>query len=54
MKSYNHPMLQIVSINQNDIITTSVTSTDGNVFSGPVIGGHGNAMAPGNHRIWDK
>lgn len=47
-------MLQVVSINPNDIIATSVTSTEGNVFNGPVIGGHGNAMAPENHRIWDK
>lgn len=54
MNTYSNPDLKVIELNSSDIIATSVTSTEGNVFNGPVIGGHGNAMAPENHRIWGK
>lgn len=54
MKHYTTPTFEVVHINSRDIIATSVTSTQGNVFSGQVTGGHGDAMAPGRRRIWEN
>ena len=48
-KKYNSPMLQVVSINQNDIIATS-TTTLGIGASGSAI----NAEAPGLRNVFDE
>ena len=53
-KQYITPTYEVVNIKNNDILTESdVTQVVGNVFNGPVTGGHGGAMAPGRHRIWE-
>ncbi len=56
MKSYIAPILQIVSVNQNDIIATSASelSVQGNVFNGDITGSTEAARAPGRGSYdWD-
>ena len=51
MKTYNSAMLQIVSINQNDIIATS---GEPQVFDQNFKGGVGDILAPDRSRdSWD-
>ncbi len=56
MKSYIAPILQIVSVNKNDIIATSASelSVQGNVFHGDITGSTEAARAPGRGSYdWD-
>ena len=46
MKKYENPMLQIVSISNNDIIVTSINTPNNTV-------GDKQQLAPGRKSIWD-
>jgi hypothetical protein len=46
MKKYENPMLQIVSINNNDVIATSLNTPNNQV-------GNQQQLAPGRKSIWD-
>ena len=48
MKKYENPMLQIVSINNNDIVTASPIGVGNNTVTNP-----GQIQAPGRKSIWD-
>ena len=47
MKKYENPMLQIVSINNNDIVTASLPKGTNPVTDPSMI------QAPGSKSIWD-
>ena len=47
MKAYNKAELQIVRMNNNDIVTTSIPTS-----SNPVTGS-GQIQTPGRRSIWD-
>jgi len=48
MKTYNNAELQIVHMNNNDIVTTSM-----NIHNGTVVTNPGQVNAPGRKSIWD-
>lgn len=47
MKKYDNPMLQVVSINKNDVIATSITNVTTEYNS------TWETLAPGRSRDWD-
>lgn len=46
MKAYNKAELQIVRLNNNDVIVTSINTPNNTV-------GNGTQLAPGRRSIWD-
>lgn len=49
MKTYNSPMLQVVSIKSNDILTNSQMSVQGNYDSNTIT-----IAAPGQRNVFDS
>ncbi len=53
MKTYSNPDLNVVEINRNDVIATSVTNVNTNANINLGGAGHGTVRTPGNRGIWE-
>lgn len=53
MKAYASPDLNVVEINRNDVIATSVTNINSNTGINLGGAGHGTVRTPGNRGIWE-